>query len=166
MKTILQIAKEIGVSKQAVRKRITREPIYTRIQQYLSTVDGTMYIDVGGETLIKSAYQKNEQQSVPTDLPTNKETIGENVYSDVYSVLKETVDTLRSELEFKNKQLEVKDRQIEELNATIRIQAESINADRKNELAETIIDGTKLIESNTPEKKVKFFSRIFSRVKK
>jgi len=51
-------------------------------------------------------------------------------------------------------QLEVKDKQIMELTATVKMQAESINADRNNELVETIIGGhKKLLDDKTPIKK-------------
>ena len=142
-KTIKEIAEEIGVSKQAVQKRISREPLYTRIQPYISTVGGTKYIAYIGENLIKSTFSENERQPVVDNQPT---TLYIPVDSDVYSVLKETIDTLKLQLEVKDNQLAEKDKQIGELTATVKAQAESINADRHNQLAETLIDGKQLIE--------------------
>jgi len=157
LKTISQIAAEIGVSKQAIQKKISKEPLCTNIRQYITTIAGTKYIDETGEAMIKSAYQKLEQQPIADNIPTNQPTTTDKIYSEVYSVVKETIEALRGELEIKNRQLENKDKQIEELTATIRIQAESINADRHNELAETIIPQL------TEEKKEGFFRRIFSK---
>lgn len=54
MKTIKQIADEIGVSKQAVRKKITPEIG----NQFAVTKGNTVYISEQGETLIKSAFFK------------------------------------------------------------------------------------------------------------
>ena len=142
-KTIKEIAEEIGVSKQAVQKRISREPLYTSIQPYISTVGGTKYIAYIGESLIKSTFYENDRQPVADNQPT---TLYTHVDSDVYSVLKETIDTLKLQLEVKDNQLAEKDKQIGELTATVRAQAESINADRHNQLAETLIDGKQLIE--------------------
>jgi hypothetical protein len=157
MKTILQISKEIGVSKQAIRKRILREPLYTKIKMYLSTVDGIMYIDVAGETLIKSAYQKNGQQFVPTNQDENVYT---NVHSDVYSVLKETINTLQKQLEIKDEQIKEKDKQLENKDTQIlnltevnKNLSESINAAHHNELAETIIDGKQKLLGNNQKKR-------------
>ena len=59
---------------------------------------------------------------------------------EIIKILQENILVLQKQLDVKDKQLEVRDKQIEELTATIRIQAESINAAHHNELAETIID--------------------------
>ena len=142
-KTIKEISEEIGVSKQAVQKRISREPLYTCIQPYISTVGGTKYIAYTGENFIKSAFSENDRQPVADNQPTTMYT---PVDSDVYSVLKETIDTLKLQLEVKDNQLAEKDKQIGELTATVKAQAESINADRHNQLAETLIDGKQLID--------------------
>jgi len=68
---------------------------------------------------------------------------------------------LEDEIVFLKDQIKEKDNQISELTTTIRIQAESINSDRKNELAETIIEGQrKLIdEKSTPKKWWKFWGK-------
>lgn len=154
-KTIKEIAEEIGVSKQAVQKRISREPLYTSIQPYISTVGGTKYIAYIGENLIKSTFSENDRQPVTDNQPT---TLYIPVDSDVYSVLKETIDTLKLQLEVKDNQLAEKDKQIGELTATVKAQAESINADRHNQLAETLIDGKQLIEGRSEpiEQDIKF----------
>lgn len=48
-KTIKQLAEELGVSKQAIQKRLTREPLRSSVAPYISTVGGTKYIEVVGE---------------------------------------------------------------------------------------------------------------------
>ena len=104
MKTIRQIADEIGVSKQAVFKKIKREPLSTSLQGFTATVDGRLMVEVDGEKLIKQAFSeitpstKNEEKTVAVD--------------GVISVLQATIDTLQG-------QLEVKDRQIEQQAQTI-----------------------------------------------
>lgn len=104
MKTIRQIADEIGVSKQAVFKKIKREPLSTSLQGLTTTVDGRLMVEVDGEKLIKQAFPeitpstKNEEKTVAVD--------------GVISVLQTTIDMLRG-------QLEVKDRQIEQQAQTI-----------------------------------------------
>ena len=55
MKTIRQIADEIGVSKQAVFKKMKREPLSTSLRGLTSTVDGRLMVEVDGEKLIKQA---------------------------------------------------------------------------------------------------------------
>ena len=68
MKTIRQIADEIGVSKQAVFKKIKHEPLSTSLQGLTATVDGRLMVEVDGEKLIKQAFSeiipstKNEEK--------------------------------------------------------------------------------------------------------
>ena len=63
MKTIKQIAEEIGVSKQAIEKRISRAP---DIQAHITKNDkGIKLIDIDGEKLIRAMY-------VPTDKDIDK----------------------------------------------------------------------------------------------
>ena len=98
MKTIRQIADEIGVSKQAVFKKIKREPLSTSLQGLTATVDGRLMVEVDGEKLIKQAFSeiipstKNEEKTAEVD--------------GVVSVLQATIDTLQGQLEVKDRQLE------------------------------------------------------------
>lgn len=110
MKTIRQIADEIGVSKQAVQKRLSREPLYTCIQPYISTKEHTKYISVDGEILIKQAFSSPS----PND---GIDTVVGNLYTpDVHSLY----ISLQQELEHKNKL-------IEEQQQTIQQQQQNIN---------------------------------------
>ena len=56
IKTIREIADEIGVSKQAVFKKINRQPLSTELMGLISTVDGRLMVSVDGERLIKQAF--------------------------------------------------------------------------------------------------------------
>ena len=108
MKTIREIADEIGVSKQAVFKKIKREPLSTSLQGLTSTVDGRLTVSVDGEKLIKQAFS----QDVPS---TDHQPVDGQVDGPVdgmIAVLQATIDTLQG-------QLEVKDRQIEQQAQTI-----------------------------------------------
>jgi len=68
MKTIKQIADEIGVSKQAVYKKIKQEPLSTSLQELTTTVDGKLTVLVDGEKLIKSAFS----MEIPSTVSTNQ----------------------------------------------------------------------------------------------
>ena len=127
-KTIKQIADELGVTKQAVQKRLSREPLYTSIQPYISTIGTTKYIETAGEALIKSAFQNNDRQPsndvVNPSIDSNKTSIDKNnsltidtnnqlPTTDIY---KDTLmDILSKQSETLKQQLEIKDRQIEQL---------------------------------------------------
>jgi len=142
MKTILQIAKEIGVSKQAVYKRF-KGKLYTEIFPYIHTKDGTTYILEQGEDIIKIDFSRDNNPFYGT-------------YTEPHTEHKQ--DTLTDTLILMlQKELERKNKQIEELTEIVKTQAASINAAHHNELAETIIPK---LES---EKKKGFISRIFKK---
>ena len=58
VKTIRQLADEMGVSKQAVHQKIKKDPLSTSLRQFTSTVDRVVYIDEQGEILVKQAFDK------------------------------------------------------------------------------------------------------------
>ncbi len=126
MKTIRQIADEIGVSKQAVFKKIKHEPLSTSLQGLTATVDGRLMVEVDGEKLIKQAFSEIAPSTTDNQLTgavdglvdglvdgastKNAEKTAE--VDGVISVLQATIDTLQG-------QLEVKDRQIAKLNEAL-----------------------------------------------
>ena len=59
MKTIRQIADEIGVSKQAVYKRY-KGKLYTVCAPYAHTEQGVLYLSEQAETLIKQDFLQND----------------------------------------------------------------------------------------------------------
>jgi len=145
MKTIKQIADKFGVSKQAIQKRLSREPLKSRIEPYIEMIDGTKYIDDNGEKIIKSLY-------TTTDASINKGIDTENF---LYA-------TLQKELDAKNRQIEELQAENKELLATIQIQAQSINVDRHNKLADTMRKALTDSPSTTvaPESSLSFFVRL------
>ncbi len=118
MKTIRQIADEIGVSKQAVFKKIKREPLSTSLQGLTETVDGRLMVEVDGEKLIKQAFSEIAPSTTDNQLTGTVDGLVDGASTKnaektagvdgVISVLQATIDTLQE-------QLEVKDRQIEKL---------------------------------------------------
>lgn len=58
MKTVAQIAREIGVSKQAIHSRIKKEPLKSALSGLTETIDNALHITVDGEQLIRAAYMK------------------------------------------------------------------------------------------------------------
>ena len=115
MKTIRQIADEIGVSKQAVYKRY-KGKLHTVCAPYAHTEQGVLYLSEQAETLIKQDFLKDDRSNgAHTDTHTDTHTersigaVPEQSQEDsVVAVLQATIDTLQG-------QLEVKDRQIEKL---------------------------------------------------
>lgn len=146
-KSIKQIADEIGVSKQAVFKKIKREPLSTSLQQFISTVDGRLMVSVDGEKIIKQAFysadmaNKDEvseqtKQTLKNEIDDNQLTFDAEVHDNqfivdgavddnqpstinqvkeyktsqdienIITVLENTVETLKNQLEIKDAQIE------------------------------------------------------------
>jgi hypothetical protein len=74
MKTIKQIAEEIGVSKQAIFYKMNKPPLSETLKPFMDKFDGVLTVFPNGEKLIKQAFNKTSATTIDTD-----------VYSDVYT---------------------------------------------------------------------------------
>ena len=137
MKTIRQIANEIGVSKQAIFKKMKCEPLSTSLQGLTTTVDGKLMVSVDGEKLIKQAFFKDEpsinHQPVdggwrqPVDGRLTVSVDGEDPGDEAFlesarqkedaflTVLESTIDALKNQLAAKDKQIEDMQKQVDRL---------------------------------------------------
>ena len=107
MKTIRQIADEIGVSKTAVNKQIANLGLRSGLRK-----NGNQFaIDEHQEALIKQAFFEKTKTEIENQSQTKTQTENHEV-GDLVCVLQATIDTLQG-------QLEVKDRQIEQQAQTI-----------------------------------------------
>ena len=107
MKTIRQVADEIGVSKTAVNKQIANLGLRSGLRK-----NGNQFaIDEHQEALIKQAFSEKSQTEIENQSQTKTQTENHEV-GDLVCVLQATIDTLQG-------QLEVKDRQIEQQAQTI-----------------------------------------------
>lgn len=173
-KTIKQIADEIGVSKQAVQKRISREPLYTCIHPFVYTSNGTKYIAESGVLLILSAFGIDKPTTLSIDTSIDKTedvyTLSidktENVYSDVYTDVHSTdskidsdiIKLLNDNITILQKQLDIKDKQIDDLNNRL----EEVTAALTQEQALHAGTIQKQLTDGSTEK-TSFFKRIFKK---
>ena len=111
MKTIRQIADEIGVSKQAVYKRY-KGKLHTVCAPYAHTEQGVLYLSEQAETLIKQDFLKDDRSNGAHTERSIGAVPEQSKEAGVVAVLQATIDMLQG-------QLAVKDRQIEELNARL-----------------------------------------------
>ncbi len=142
-KTIKEIAEEIGVSKQAVFKKIKQVPLSTEIEKFISTVDGKKLVSVDGENLIKQAFQRKQKTAnVNVDAKDDGKmfTVGGNAGNTVDGIpyasqerentlvatFQTAIDALTSQLEVKDQQLAAKDRQLEEKDKQLERQTKTI----------------------------------------
>lgn len=122
MKTIKQLAEEIGVSKTAVRKKFTPE-MKTR---FAETAPGVIYISAEDEDFIKQSFTRAEPETEFSNISANQFAEVSKKISDQFSITETLVDMLKLELEFKNRQISdltaiivTKDNQILELTASL-----------------------------------------------
>ena len=87
MKTIAEIASEIGVSRQAVYKKIKQEPLSSSLRAFSVNRDNVTYIETGGEKLIKSAFGKVTHLNVSTNP-------GDSISTQFIASLQEQINTL------------------------------------------------------------------------
>ena len=156
MKTIRQIADEIGVSKTAVNKQIANLGLRSGLRK-----NGNQFaIDEHQEALIKEAFSEKSQTEIENQTQTKTQTENHEV-SDLVCVLQATIDTLQG-------QLEVKDRQIEKLTEAL------VAAQQTAAAAQALHAGTiqqQLITGETgadqqgqePEQKRGWFSKLFGK---
>lgn len=170
-KTIREIASEIGVSKQAVFKKIKREPLSTSLQGLTATVDGRLTVSVDGEKLIKQAFFENRASIVgdlvddgcrqPVDSSPTDSVDGEIMF------LRSQVEKLQVELEKEREHNREKDRQLlETLHKLAESQAAlSVGqaAEKQTALAEKIIEGRQQVDEDRGKRKG-FFYKIFQKI--
>ena len=168
MKTIRQIADEIGVSKQTVYKRY-KGKLHTVCAPYAHTEQGVLYLSEQAEPLIKQDFLRDGcPNGSHTDTHTER-SIGavpeQAQEACVVAILQATIDTLKG-------QLSVKDKQIEELNARLaevssalvaaQQTAQAAQALHAGTIQQQLTSGTDQSEGSGDEpKKQGWFSRLF-----
>lgn len=101
MKTIRQIADEIGVSKTAVSKQIANLGLRSGLRK-----NGNQFaIDEHQEALIKQAFSEKTQTEIENQSQTKTQTENHEV-GDLVCVLQATIDTLQGQLDMKDRQIE------------------------------------------------------------
>lgn len=101
LKTIKEIADEIGVSKQAVWQKIKKESSID-LRQFTSKKGNTVYVDVDGQKVIKNAFfnktsTKKRQQKVFVDDNVNNSVDGNPEGNEEILFLRNLVSELQSE---------------------------------------------------------------------
>ena len=159
MKTIRQIADEIGVSKTAVSKQIANLGLRSGLRK-----NGNQFvIDERQEALIRQAFLEKTQTEIENQTQTENHEVG-----DLVCVLQATIDTLQG-------QLEVKDRQIEQQIQTITRLTDALAAAQQTAAAAQALHAGTIQqqlftgESGTdqqgqePEQKRGWFSKLFGK---
>ena len=116
MKTIKQIADEIGVSKTAVRKKIGNLGLQSSLRK-----NGNQFaIDEEQESLIKSEFLQNETQTKIANQVCEK--------LESLQLVSDLVSTLKEQLQEKDKQIQQQQQSIKELTAALENTTNSLKA--------------------------------------
>ncbi len=159
MKTIRQIADEIGVSKTAVSKQIANLGLRSGLRK-----NGNQFaIDERQEALIKQAFLEKSQTENANQSQTKTQTENQEV-GDLVCVLQATINTLQG-------QLEVKDRQIEQQAQTITRLTDALAAAQQTAAAaqalhagtiqQQLLSGEAEADQQEPEQKRGWFRNLF-----
>lgn len=152
MKTIKQVAEELGVTKEAIRKHLDKLPPTT----VTTGVNRTTFINPKGEAFLKALVSTK----APTEVPTNNDWL--------VLELQHKIEKLELEKELRGKglteqiailerELEIRNRQIDDLNNRI---AEAHDMAIK---AQQLHGADKVIELTDGQKKQGLFDRLFGR---
>lgn len=162
MKTIKQVADELGVSKDKVKYQVGKLP-----ENYLVKSGKITYIKSEGIQRIKDMLGKNYLGNY-----LGKSEEFTHFYPPLIDVLQDTISTLQQQLSVKDKQLEEKDNQIKELlklndhaqelqlNIQKKISVQQNQEEKTEEsiIIESVIEPKK---DESEEKKKSVFSKIF-----
>lgn len=158
-KTVREIAEEIGVSKQAVFKKINRQPLSTKLEGLTSTVDGRLMVD-GSE--IENANKNQELMTTDKVHEDDSDDKSEVIFlrkqieqmNDQLSRRDTIIDSLNKELEKEREHNREKDRQLMDtltkLAETQSALAVGQSAEKQKALAETLIEGQQKMDDGEP----------------
>ena len=165
MKTIRQIADEIGVSKTAVSKQIANLGLRSGLRK-----NGNQFaIDEHQEALIKQAFSEKSQTEIENQSQTKTQTENHEV-GDLVCVLQATIDTLQGQLAVKDKQIAELNERLSECSAALlaaQQTAQAAQALHAGTIQQQLTDGAADLEQEQPQtnvvsgEKKGWFSRLF-----
>ena len=159
MKTIRQIADEIGVSKTAVSKQIENLGLRSSLRK-----NGNQFaIDEQQEVLIKQAFLEKTKTENANQSQTKTQTENHEV-GDLVCVLQATIDTLQGQLEVKDRQLEQQAQTITRLTdalAAAQQTAAAAQALHAGTIQQRFISKEAEMDLERHEKKRRWFNRWF-----
>ncbi|HFI0094666.1 TPA: RepB-like protein [Streptococcus suis] len=163
LKTIKEIADEIGVSKQAVWQKIKKESSID-LRQFTSKKGNTVYVDVDGQKAIKSAFfnktsTTKRQQKVFVDDNVNGSVDGDPAGKEEILFLRNLVSELQSEKKELHKLLDQQQRLalqdkklLEEYKEEIK-ELKSLTTQSTSANSSKVVDETKDIEINNKKRR-------------
>lgn len=94
--TISKIAKDLEVTKEAVRKKMKSDPLATKLQQHTNKVGNMIHISKTGEMLIKSTFKDNYIKQEITTVGDHNNQFLKNEVVDLKREIKELKEELKN----------------------------------------------------------------------
>ena len=165
MKTIKQIADEIGVSKQAVHKKIKQEPLSTSLQGLSINHGKGLQFPADGEKLIKQAFEKNEattsKPSKPTTVNRHSVDMVDKLIESLQGQIKTLTDQNKDLREQLNKEREHSRGQADNITGLATELSRLANNAQQLHAIESVKQPPQLTDELTAQKKKGFFNRLF-----
>ena len=142
MKTIKELADELGVSKTAIFKKLTPE----LRAEYTETVSGVIQVSPEGEALIRQGFKRKNAPQSKQDLLTegDEDPFGRHTCSkETYDIFNSVLETLKKQLAAKDEQLAAKDKQLAAKDEQITSLAASLK------IAQTNLQNAQTLNVNT-----------------
>lgn len=116
-KSITQIAEELGVTRQAVYKKIkSNSELSTSLQEFTVNQGKFTVYSLQGQKLIKQAFSNSDNVNCKPSTDSKQKAVD----SKLVDTLQKTIDTLNKQLEVKDNQINAKDNQINTLTETVK----------------------------------------------
>lgn len=163
-KTIKQISEDLGISRQAVYKKIKKEPLATNLQPFTTTVDNVVYIDMEGIGFIEAAFEKDTTPSVSTPVDTElTDRLIDSLQAQIENLTEQNKDA-REQLNKEREYNRIQTDRLNELTNKLTILLEQSQQLQQNN--QVLLAAQSIDTPDSEEKKKGFFKRIFSKENK
>jgi len=158
-KSAYKIAHELGVTPQAVYKRLTPELLNQLSDHIVKPGDNKIRFYPEGERIVKELFNHVVEPVVQPSIEPVQQPLLNQYDSEIVELLKKNIDILQAQLEIKDRQIEAKDRQIDDLSSALVLSQQTAAA------AQALHAGTMNHLTISEEKKPGILSRLFRKSK-
>ena len=172
MKSVIQIAREINISPQAIYKRFKSHPeLIEELQQHI-TFEGGMKFDAEGESAIKTLFNgKNKavdnHPDLVDNLPGQVVNLVEMVDNQVESLNDQIINQLHDEIAFLREQLASAESRNHELALRLADLVKNnqtlITMLEEKKVEQAVVNSSKVVDNQVEQPRQGFFERLFRR---
>jgi len=180
MKSVIQIAREINISPQAIYKRFKAHPeLIEELQQHI-TFEGGMKFDAEGETAVKTLFNgKNKEVDNQVEKVVNQPDLVDNsatqvvnlvemVDNQVESLNDQIINQLHDEIAFLRERLASSESRNHELALRLADLVKNNQAlitmlEEEKKVEQPVVNSSKVVDNQVEQPRQGFFERLFRR---